>query len=157
VPGDQFVAHTLAATGLVVRLHEADRAGTLDLIEVQTEPSCWRGFLGPMGARLTLRPDLFARLGVGALEDRWMVELDLATEATGALLTKFKRYQAHRLAGNEQREHGIYPRVLWAVPDQRRIQQVEAVLDQLPAETRRLFDVCRLDEAVPHLAAEASK
>ena len=74
-PGDLHVAHTLAVTELVVRLHAADIAGELDLVEIQTEPACWREFLGGLlAARKMLRPDLFVRIGVGALEDRWWIE-----------------------------------------------------------------------------------
>lgn len=53
-PGARYVAHHLAATELVVRLSEADLAGELDLIQLQTEPRCWRPFTGVMGARLIL-------------------------------------------------------------------------------------------------------
>lgn len=154
-PGALYVAHTLACTELVVELHEADREGALDAIEVQSEPVCWRGFLGPVGARLVLKPDLFVRVGAGAFEDRWFIEVDLATEASGTILAKARRYLAHYQAGSEQAEHGVYPRVLWAAPDPRRAEQIEDALRRLPSEGRRLFSVCLLDEAVAHLAVEA--
>jgi hypothetical protein len=153
-PGERFVRHVLSCTELIVRLEEADRRGDLDVIEVQGEPQCWRGFLGPFGARLILKPDLFVRIGVGTLEDRWMVEVDLATEARGTLTTKLRRYLAHYQSGSEQRDHGIYPRVLWAVPHQRRAQQLEEVVGALP-EVRRLVTICLLDEVIERLKAEA--
>jgi hypothetical protein len=156
VPGDRFIAHVLSCTELVVRMEEAARRGDLDVIEIQGEPECWRSFLGAFGARLVLRPDLFVRIGAGALEDRWFVEVDLATEASGTLTAKFKRYLAHYRSGREQHDHGIYPRVLWAVPHDRRAAQVEEVLRRLPAEAQRLVTVCRLDEVVQRLGAEAS-
>ncbi len=156
VPGERFVAHVLSCTELVVRMEEAKRRGTLDVIEIQGESECWRGFLGAFGARVVLKPDLFVRVGVGALEDRWMVEVDLATEARGTLTAKFKRYLDHYRSGSEQRDHGVYPRVLWAVPTERRAAQVAEVLTQVPAEAGRLVTVCLLDEAVERLGAEAS-
>jgi hypothetical protein len=155
-PGDRYIGHVLSCTELVVRLQEATGRGDLDLIEIQSEPECWRGFLGPFGARLVLKPDLFVRIGVGALEDRWMMEVDLATEARGTLTAKFKRYLAHYRSGAEQRDHGIYPRVLWAVPDQRRAAHVQDVMRALPPEAERLVTVCLLDEAVERLGIEAS-
>jgi hypothetical protein len=138
-------------------MEEATRRGDLDVIEIQGEPQCWRGFLSTFGGRVILRPDLFVRIGVGALEDRWFLECDLATEARGTLLAKFKRYLAHYRSGSEQRDHGIYPRILWAVPTDRRAVQVTEILGQLPTEAERLCSVCLLDEVVGFLAAEARR
>lgn len=152
-PGALYVAHTLAATEMVVRLDEADRSASLEVIEVQTEPACWRSFLAGIGARLTLKPDLFIRVTApgSGYEDRWFVEVDLATEATGTILAKAKRYLAHHRAGTEQ----VHPRVLWTVPDARRSAQIESALERLPAQARRMFSVSRFEEAVAFLATEA--
>jgi hypothetical protein len=155
-PGDRYVAHTLAITELVVGLHEASLSGDLDLIELQTEPTCWRGFLGLMGARLILKPDLFVRIGSGAFEDRWWIEVDLATEASPTLSSKAQRYLAYYRSGQEQRRHGVYPRVLWTVPDRRRAEQVQAALERLPAGAQRLFAVWLYDEVAGRLVAEAA-
>jgi hypothetical protein len=156
-PGTLHLAHTLATTEFVVRLHETSRGGELEVIEVQQEPICWRGYLGPGASRRVLKPDLFLRLGAGALEDRWMVEVDLASESGRTIARKAARYLEHYRGGAEQREHGVYPRVLWTVPDERRAEQIADVLERQPAEARRLFTVCRFDRAVALLAAEASK
>ena len=43
-PGLAFVRHTLAVTELYVRLREAERAGTLELLEFEPEPECWRSY-----------------------------------------------------------------------------------------------------------------
>jgi hypothetical protein len=154
-PGDRYIAHALSCTELVVRLEEAHRRGDLDLIEAQGEPACWRGFLTGFGRRVILKPDLFVRVGVGALEDRWFLEVDLATEASGTLVAKMKRYLAHYRAGSEQHTHGIYPRVFWAVPNDRRAAQVAKALRRLPAEAERLFTIGLLDQVVDRLAEEA--
>lgn len=154
-PGDRYVAHTLAATELVVRLHEASLAGELDLIERQTEPDCWRPYLGVMGARLMLKPDLFVRIGVGALEDRWFVEVDMATESTTTIAAKAKRYLEHFRSGSEQARHGVYPRVIWTVPDRRRGLLIEEALGMLPGAARQLFVIWPYDEVIGRLAAEA--
>jgi hypothetical protein len=150
-PGALFIDHTLAATELAVELHEADRDGVLELIEVQFEPTCWRGFLGPGLARVTLKPDLFVRIGAGALEDRWFVEIDRATQSGATIRTKAERHLAYWRSGSEQ----VHPRVLWVVPDRRRADQIEAVMRQLPSEAQRLFAVTPASEFVPFLAAEA--
>jgi len=156
-PGTLLLSHTLATTELVVRLREASRTGQLEVIEVQQEPICWRGYLGPGASRRMLKPDLFVRVGAGALEDRWMIEVDLASESGRVLARKASSYVEHYRGGSEQREHGVYPRVLWAAPDERRAEQITDVLDRQPTEARRLFTVCRFDEVVSFLAAEARK
>lgn len=154
-PGERHVRHTLAITELVVRLHEAMHAGDLDLIELETEPACWRGFLGLMGARHILKPDLFVRIGAGAFEDRWFVEVDLATEARGTLVAKAKRYVEHVRSGTEQQDHDIDPRVLWTVPNRRPAEQIQDALSSLPAAAQRLFVIWPYDEVIGRLGAEA--
>jgi hypothetical protein len=151
-PGALYVAHTLACTELAVALHEADRESVLELIEVQFEPECWRAFLGTGGARVTLKPDLFVRIGAGSVnEDRWMIEADLSTEASPTIRTKATRHLAYYRSGSEP----VHPRVLWAVPDLRRATQIAEVLRRLPAPATRLFSVCLLDEVAAFLAVEA--
>jgi hypothetical protein len=153
-PGALYVAHTLACTELVVALGEVGRTGGLEVIEAQAEPVCWRTFMGSMGGRLTLKPDLFIRIAApdSSYEDRWFVEIDLATEATGTILTKTKRYLAHYRAGTEQ----VHPRVLWTTPDEHRAKQIKGALERLPATSRRMFSVCQFEHAIGFLASEAS-
>jgi hypothetical protein len=151
-PGERYVKHTIAATELVVTLTEADRDGVLELIERQFEPACWRGFVGPGGGRVMLKPDLYLRVGAGRVsEDRWMIEVDLATEASGTIRAKATHHLAYFRTGNEP----VHPRVLWAVPDVRRAEQIAEALRPLPAPTAKLFSVCLLNEVVDFLAAEA--
>jgi hypothetical protein len=152
-PGERYVKHTLSCTNLVVALHEADRDGVLELIEPpQSEPACWRGFLGVGAARLMLKPDLFVRVGAGSVnEDRWMIEVDLATESSATIRAKALRHLAYYKSASEP----VHPRVLWAVPDTRRAEQIADVLARLPADAKRLFAICLLDGTVAFLAAEA--
>lgn len=156
-PGARYVIHTLACTQLVVDLNLLAARGELEVIEVQQEPQCWRTFLGGMGARCALKPDLYVRVALpGSIyESRWMVEIDMATEASTTIRSKAARYLAHYRAGSEQREHGVYPWVLWAVPDARRAEQVRETLDRLPAPAERLFAICLQDEVSSRLIAEA--
>jgi hypothetical protein len=152
-PGERYVKHTLACTELVVALHEADRAGTLELIETQFEPACWRGFIGASGSRVVLKSDLYLRVGAGSInEDRWMVEVDRATEASATIRSKAERHLAYYRAAAEP----VHPRVLWTVPDTRRAEQIADVLHRLPAPAGRLFSICLGARAVAFLAAEAS-
>jgi hypothetical protein len=151
-----LVDHTLAISELVVRLREVDREGGIDLLEIQTEPRCWRGFLGFMGARLVLKPDLFARIGVGAFEDRWFIEIDMDTHHRAALIAKAKRYVAYWRSGREQADSGIFPRVLWAAPSSQRVGQLAALFSGLGPDAGRLFTVCRYADVMDRLTTEAA-
>ncbi len=155
VPGTLHLAHTLATTELAVRLTEADQGGTLELIEVQQEPTCWRRYPAFFAGERVLKPDLFIRLGAGKSEDRWMIEVDLGSESARTIARKAALYGEHYRAGTEQRDGGVYPRVAWLVPDEARAEQVRSVLGRQPTETRRLFSVCIFDQGVAFLAAEA--
>jgi len=155
LPGTLHLSHTLATTELAVRLAEAERSGDLEVIEVQQEPVCWRSFPGLGGVTRVLKPDLFIRLGAGALEDRWMVEVDLGSESGRTLGRKAAVYREHYRSGREQHDHGVYPRLLWTAPDSERAVQIEGVLDAQLAEVRRLCSVRTFEDAVPFLATEA--
>jgi Replication-relaxation len=154
-PGTLHLAHTLATTELTLRLLEADQAGELEVIETQQEPQCWRSYPGVGGVQRVLKPDLFVRVGAGALEDRWMIEVDLASESGRTIARKAARSLEHYRSGREQSQHGTYPRVLWAVPDQQRAEQITGVLDRQSPEVRQLFTVCLLAEVAGLLASEA--
>lgn len=155
VPGALHLVHTLQTTELALRLREATAAGAFDLIEVQQEPRCWRKFVGIGGALRTLKPDLFARIGAGDLEDRWLVEVDLASESGRTIARKAERYLEHYRSGREQHHHGTYPRVLWLAPDEHRADQLREVLRRQSNEAKRRFVTRTFDEAVDFLATEA--
>jgi hypothetical protein len=152
-PGARYVAHTLAATQLVVDLRTAAARGALDLIETQQEPACWRSFLVGMGVRLSCKPDLFVRVAApgSSYESHWMIEVDMATEASATIRAKARRHLDFFRSGSQP----VHPRVLWAVPDVRRAEQIQSTLAGLPTDAKRLFAVCLQDQAVERLVSEA--
>ncbi|UUY01810.1 replication-relaxation family protein [Svornostia abyssi] len=150
------LAHTLAVTELVVQLHERAIHSDLAIASLETEPACWRTFIGPYGDLVFLRPDFFAVLAGPVHQDRWFVEVDLATESPARVRAKAKRYLAHLLAGTEQRAHGAYPRVVWAVPNEARHAQLEQALHDLDPLAPRLFVVWHFDEVAGRLIAEGT-
>lgn len=155
IPGTLHLAHTLATTELALRLREANRDSELELIEVQREPVCWRSYPAAMGVQNVLKPDLFIRIGAGSQEDRWMAEVDLGSESGRTIARKLALYAQHYRSGREQHQHGVYPRVLWTVPDERREQQIHDVLARQASATQRLFTVCRFEDTIRLLASEA--
>lgn len=150
------LAHALAVTELLVQLHERTIHSDLAIARLETEPTCWRTFTGPYGDLVFLRPDFFVALAGPMHQDRWFVEVDRATESPARVRAKAKRYLAHLLAGTEQRAHGAYPRVVWAVPNAERQAKLEQTLHVLDPLAPRLFVVWQFDEVAGRLIAEGS-
>jgi protein involved in plasmid replication-relaxation len=146
-PGGLFVRHVLAVSEAYVRLHEIERAGVLEVLGFEAEPACWRTFTGPGGGRAVLKPDAFVRLGTGAYEDRYFLEIDCGSEGRGALLRKCQTYLGYYRAGTEQTAHGVFPRVLWITTTERRARLLADVCRSLPREAGRLFAVTTEDDA----------
>lgn len=112
VPGTLFLDHTLAIAELHTRLVESERLGRFELLELAAEPSCHRIYGGLGGQRLRLRPDSFVRLGLGAYEDSYFIEVDQGTEGSRALEAQLSRYLAYAASGQEQAERGVFPKTL---------------------------------------------
>ena len=144
----RFTHHVLAVSELYVQLREAERAGALELHEFDAEPAGWRFWTGLHGERLILKPDAFVVLSVGDIEHRSFVELDRATESLTVIRKKAASYIAYYDAGSEQQRFGIFPRVLFVVPDEKRKEQVVDVLAKLDALYWRLFQVVTIEQAV---------
>jgi hypothetical protein len=133
----------------------AERAGTFERMTFTAEPACWRTFFGPGGGRLTLKPDAYVRLQLGRYEDHWFVEVDRSTESRSTLARKADSYRAYWQSGTEQARTGVFPRVIFLVPDDARREVITEVLSRQPAEVWPLFVVARADEAATRLAQGA--
>jgi hypothetical protein len=140
-PTAAFTAHTLACAELAVRLHELDRGGAAELVDLDTEPSCWRPFVGAHGTREWLKPDLHAVTASGDYEDHWYLEADLATEHPPVVVRKAKVYQRYAATGAYQARHGLFPAVAWVVPDTARQGAIQAALAADKAIQTELFRV----------------
>ena len=155
VPTEKYVRHTLAASQLVVDTLLAERTGTLDVLAWQPEPRCWRRVPSPYG-RVTLRADLYLALGVGEVECRWFVEVDRSSQSIPALLSKCRLYESYYRSGVEQAEHGLFPRVLWVTPDQRRADVLEGAITADRRLTNGLFLVTTAERALQVLTEATS-
>lgn len=140
-PGVSFVDHSVACSELYLRLVEAERTGSVEVLEHQAEPDSWRTFLGAIGARLSLRPDAFVALGVGEFEQRSFVEIDRGTEGSSALRRKLSSYLDYWRSGAEQQAHEVFPRVVWQVGSDKRADVLRALIDELSESSRLLFSV----------------
>lgn len=151
-PGERFIAHYLAIADTRLQLLGAERSGQLDLGTVQIEPVAWRTYLGSGGQKETLKPDLFAvttpKTETGELaefEDHWFIEVDRGTESLPTLLGQCRQYESYRSQSIEQENHGVFPLVLWIVPDQRRTAGLTAAIERTTSLDDGLYRVCTPD------------
>jgi len=150
-PTARFVDHTLAAAQLVVDVTLAVRAGRLELLEHQAEPRCWREFSG-LGGRRLVRPDGFLVIGAGEYELRWFVEIDRSTESLPTIANKCQLYADYYQSGAEQAASGgVFPRVVWSVPDEKRAEQLRRVIARSNTLPERLFVVTNSDRTLDAL------
>lgn len=150
-PTHIFLKHTLAIAEVFVRLKTMEK---IQLLKAEFEPSCWRGYTNAFGVDITLKPDLYAVTTSDAsddsdtcrFEDHWFLEVDLDTEAPTRIIQKCDRYGRYYLTGNEQRQSGVFPRVVWIVPDEKRKQTIIQHVSRNLSEYTDLFAVINFQE-----------
>ena len=145
-PSPFFLSHALAVAEVAVHLTEICREQHgMKLTALQPEPECWRTY-SEYGSMLSLKPDLFAITVSGQYEDRWFIEVDLATESPSKVVDKCERYHKYYRSGLEQQEAGVFPLTVWIVPTVERkeklIKHIREAFDKQP----RLFTVITKDE-----------
>ena len=147
-PGGLFLRHSLAIAELHTLLVESDRSRRFELLALTAEPSCHRQYDGRGGQRLTLKPDSYVRLGIEAYEDSYFIEIDMGTEGSRALERQLRMYAAYHQSGIEQAKRGVFPRVLWLAPTDRRVNIIADGVQRLPAASRELFQVARFSDVL---------
>lgn len=145
-PSFGHLKHTLAITEIYIQLKELDQKYKRMILEkIEFEPRCWRTY-SKNGVAQFLKPDLFIHLVLDEYEDFFFIELDCATESLTRVLAKSKQYIAHYNSYTEQRINGVYPLVLWIVPDEKRkIAIKNKLIDELD-NYWQLFEVITLDD-----------
>jgi hypothetical protein len=146
-PGERFIRHVLGVSELHVRLVEASRAGGFDLVDFRAEPEAWI----PDGLGGWLKLDAYLVVAAGEIEDCWAVEVDLATEHLPTLKRKAETYLDFHQRG-QLGPHGVMPRVLFTVPDDKRRDAVAAMLNRLPIPAETLLHVTTAEQAVNYLS-----
>lgn len=147
-PSVAWTAHRLAVSDLYVELRQAERAGRVELLAFEAEPNCWRRYTRLGGAAGVLKSDAFVRLGVGEFEDSFFAEVDLGSERRGQLVRQHRAYGEYFRSGVEQSNTGIFPAVVWIVPDAKRAALFEDVARGLPEQLRALFTVATVANAL---------
>ena len=138
-----FLDHLLAITEVRTSIEEAVRQEADTETTVALEPDCWRTALSPSGQPQVLRPDLAVTITSPAYEDRYLIEVDRATENPGRVIATCWRYQEHQAQAGDG---GVFPLVVWLVPTDRRRHRLERAIAHSTGLLRELFRVIRLDQ-----------
>ena len=141
-----FLDHLLAITEVRTSIEEAVRQKADTEATVALEPECWRTALSPSGQVQVLRPDLAVTVTSPAYEDRYLVEVDRATENPGRVIATCWRYQEHQATTAQASDDGVFPLVVWLVPTDRRRHRLERAIAHSTGLLRDLFRVIRLDQ-----------
>ncbi|MDF3284954.1 replication-relaxation family protein [Gordonia sp. N1V] len=152
-PTTTFVAHTLEAAELGVRLCETQRTGQIEVTELHAERRAWQRFLGAHGSPVWLRPDLRAVTASDDFEHHWFIELDRATEHTPHLERKLGIYATYYRSGAYQAAHDLFPTVLWVAPTTDRLRQLTRLTSRLTLPTD-VFRYCLPDAFIDIVIAE---
>ena len=138
-----FLDHLLAITEVRTGIEEAVRQEADTEATVALEPDCWRTALSPSGQVQVLRPDLAVTITSPAYEDRYLVEVDRATENPSRVIATCWRYQEHQAQASDG---DVFPLVVWLVPTDRRRHRLERAIAHSTGLLRDLFRVIRLDQ-----------
>ena len=141
-----FLDHLLAITEVRTSIEEAIRQETDTEAAIALEPDCWRTALSPSGQVQVLRPDLAVTITSPAYEDRYLVEVDRATENPGRVIATCWRYQEHQATTSQASDSDVFPLVVWLVPTDRRRHRLERAIAHSTGLLRDLFRVIRLDQ-----------
>ena len=114
-----------------------------------------RNYLGLHGAKRSLRPDMGVRLSVAGRQLVWFVEVDRGTEGLRQIRAKGRQYLEYWRTGQEQqRLGGVFPKVLWSVPDRRRQELLLRTLGELPPPAGEMFVVSTAEGSAAVLVGE---
>ncbi len=144
----------MAIAEVHVELLTASRDGRFELSSVQLEPASWRPFLGLGGDTRLVRPDLSVVTATGDYEDHWFLEVDLGSEHPPTVVRKCRLYLDYQACGDAQRTLGVFPRVLWVVPDRARVERLRDALSQAHLDSD-VFRVTTTDQLSDTLAGGA--
>jgi hypothetical protein len=136
-----------------VRVLEARARGELELLARQAEPAAWREFTAPGGGQVTLKPDACFTIGPKSRPTTWLLEVDRATVGGSTLERKLSVYVDFSRSSEAIIARGTTTKVLWLVPDRRRLDQLQQAFGRTPAAARPLFRAAVFDQLVAVLAS----
>ena len=125
-PSLHFLEHTLIISEAYLQMTRICATHQMTLSHIQFEPDCWRRYSDKRGKQIVLKPDLHAVTRGDSYEDCWFLEIDRATETPERVLDKCERYIQYLRTGAEQKQRGVFPYVVWIVPDEKRKNSLRA-------------------------------
>jgi len=141
-PSYRFLSHALGISEVFARLIEAERAGGPQVREFAAEGAAARRYLAPSGESRIIRPDALVRVAARGIEVSNFVEVDRGSETSPATIAaKCEAYRNYELSGEEVRRHGVFPGVLFIVPDGARARAIAQTIARLDPDARELFAV----------------
>ncbi|MEV0772766.1 replication-relaxation family protein [Nocardia salmonicida] len=153
-PSLHFIEHTLAVASLGVLLREAGARNAVEVVDLAVEGHAHRPFVGAGGAREVVKPDLLAITATDDFEQHWMIEADRGTEHDPHLGRKLSAYHRYYDTGRYQAKHGLFPSVLWVVPDPRRAGRLRELIAADAAYPPDLFEICTYAEFADFVVAK---
>lgn len=162
-PSARFMDHTLAITNLAAELHHHGRVSGAEIVSLTPEPR--RSYTAPHGGTGRLAPDLAIELAAqhGAETiSAFFIEIDLGHESLPTLINKALTYEQYRASGEEQRQYGGFPRIVWVMDSpksattQRRIEALSRALEEHPQIPHHLHTIITTNHAAAYLVKEAS-
>jgi hypothetical protein len=138
--------HSLAIADAYVKLVRAEREGDIEIAGLSTEPDSWLTIAGA-----DLRPDLLIEVAIPAKEMNvtlWL-EVDQGTERQKQLKEKLARYW-HAYQHATEADMKVFPVILFLVPDDERVKEINWLINSGPDEAKPLFRV-QTQESFPQL------
>ncbi len=156
-PSEPFTQHTVAVAELAVRIIEDSRRGRFEALALETEPACWRSWVGAAGTEEWVKPDLYLVTANADYEAHAFVEIDRDTEHLPAIIRKCLTYQRYWSTGIEQARADLFPAVVWVVPTELRAERIRTAIRDEASLTSELFHVVTNDEALGVLGPEPTE
>ena len=142
-PSYIFLKHTLGVSELYTRLNTTTAT---NLMKTEFEPNCWRTYTSHFGVNVVLKPDLYVVTASDGYEDHWFFEVDMDTEAPSRILRKCESYAKYYMTGGEQKQIGVFPQVVWIVPDYKRKITLKKHIAENMSEYTDLFVAITFDD-----------
>jgi hypothetical protein len=146
-PSAAFTDHVLTGSELYVRLRELEASGSIEELRFESEPICWRYWLGPSGERLVVKPDAFVSFLTNDYDHALLIEVDRGSQSRTVIRNKGRIYVDYFHSGSEQHRTGYFPRVVFITTDDDRRAVIVDALAGLDAEDWQLFQVQTMAEA----------
>ena len=137
----QHFWHILAVSETYIQIIGICRKLGIELLTATPEPNCWRSYRDADGKEFILKPDLFIKTATTEFEDSFFFEVDLASEAPVRVLKKCRRYQGYYKSGKEQKASGVFPYVIWLVPDGKRKDSLKRHISEEYSTSPEIFIV----------------